>query len=119
MCLRASQKRRGDVSLEEPIGMDGEGNEVTLIDVLGTDAQALHDQVERRVSLECIRKLVKTRLRGRERTVIEMRYGLADGKMYAQQEIAQRLGISRSYISRIEKKAMETLKNAFETGCTF
>ena len=116
MCLRASQKRRGNVSLEEPIGMDTEGNEVTLTDVLGTEAGAVHEEVERRVSLVRIRELVKTQLHGRERTVIEMRYGLADGKAYAQQEIADRLGISRSYISRIEKKAMETLKNAFETG---
>jgi len=116
MCLRASQKRRGDVSLEEPIGTDGEGNEVTLIDVLGTDAQALHEQVERRVSLSRIRELVRTQLHGRERTVIEMRYGLAGAKPCAQQEIAERLGISRSYISRIEKKAMETLRAAFEAG---
>ena len=98
MCLRASQKRKGDVSLQEPIGTDGEGNEITLIDVLGTDPEAVHG------------------LKGREATVIRMRYGLMDGKAYAQQEVAERLGISRSYISRIEKKALERLKEAFETG---
>ena len=96
MCLRASQKRKGDVSLQEPIGTDGEGNEITLIDVLGTDPEAVHGEVEA--------------------TVIRMRYGLMDGKAYAQQEVAERLGISRSYISRIEKKALERLKEAFETG---
>ena len=116
MCLRASQKHRGDVSLEDPIGMDGEGNEITLIDVLGTDGTEVHGEVERRVSLESIRKLVETELHGREKTVIQMRYGLLDGKAYAQQEVAARLGISRSYISRIEKRAMERLKQAFETG---
>ena len=116
MCLRASQKRRGDVSLHEPIGVDGEGNEITLIDVLGTEEGAVHDEVERRVSLQSIRKLVQTQLHGRERTVLEMRYGLIDGQMHAQQEIAKRLGISRSYISRIEKKAMEQLRQAFESG---
>lgn len=116
MCLRASQKRKGEVSLQEPIGADSEGNEITLIDVLGTDEDEVHGQVERRVSLQSVRKLVNSCLRGRERTVIEMRYGLLDGKTYAQQEVAEQLGISRSYVSRIEKKAMEQLKNAFETG---
>ena len=116
MCLRASQKRKGEISLQEPIGMDAEGNEVTLIDILGTDEDEVHGQVERRVSLASVRALVDTCLHGREKTVIEMRYGLLDGKTYAQQEVAQRLGVSRSYISRIEKKAMERLKDAFETG---
>ena len=116
MCLRASQKRKGEVSLQEPIGVDGEGNEITLIDVLGTDENEVHEQVERRVSLQDVRRLVDTCLRGRERTVIEMRYGLLDGRAYAQQEVAEKLGISRSYVSRIEKKAMLALKNAFEHG---
>ena len=113
MCLRASQKRKGDVSLEEPIGMDGEGNAITLIDVLGTEPGAVHDEVERQISLAEVGKLVRTHLHGRERTVIELRYGLLDGRIHAQQEIADKLGISRSYVSRIEKKAMETLKAAF------
>ena len=116
MCLRASQKRRGDVSLQEPIGTDAEGNEITLIDVLGTDGGEVHGEVERRVSLESVRRLVNTCLTGRERTVIEMRYGLLDGEARPQQEVAKRLGISRSYVSRIEKKAMETLRRAFEEG---
>ena len=100
MCLRASQKRRGDVSLQEPIGVDREGNEITLIDVLGTDGGEVHGEVERRISLQSVR----------------VRYGLMDGKTYAQQEVADKLGISRSYVSRIEKKALERLKHAFETG---
>ena len=116
MCLRASQKRRGDVSLHEPIGVDGEGNEITLSDVLGTEEGAVHEAVERRVSLETVRRLVTTQLHGRERTVLELRYGLLDGRMHPQQEIARQLGVSRSYISRIEKKAMERLKHAFESG---
>ena len=117
MCLRASQKRRGDVSLQEPIGVDTEGNEITLIDVLGTDGGEVHGEVERRVSLQSVRELVNTCLKGRERTVIEMRYGLLDGNAHAQQEVAKRLGISRSYVSRIEKKAMDELRRAFEDGC--
>ena len=98
MCLRASQRRKGEVSLQEPIGVDGEGNEITLIDVLGTEAGAVHDEVERKVSLSAIRVLVHEKLKGREKTVLEMRYGLLDGKAYAQQEIADKLGISRSYV---------------------
>ena len=116
MCLRASQKRRGELSLQEPIGIDGEGNEITLVDVLGTDGGEVHDEVERRVSLQTVRRLVERCLRGREKTVIQMRYGLLDGRPCAQQDIADKLGISRSYVSRIEKKAMEQLRTAFESG---
>ena len=100
MCLRASQKRKGEISLHEPIGTDGEGNEITLIDVLGTDGGEVHSEVERRISLQSVRALVNTCLHGRERTVIEMRYGLCGGQPCAQQEVADRLGISRSYVSR-------------------
>lgn len=115
MCLRTSQKRKGEVSLQDSIGMDNEGNEITLSDVLGTDGTEVHGEVERRISLGRVRRLVDTRLRGRERMVLRMRYGMEDGRVYAQQEIAEKLGISRSYVSRIEKKAMEQLKVAFET----
>ena len=95
---------------------DSEGNEITLIDVLGTDADEVHGHVERRVSLQAVRNLVHHGLHGRERTVIQMRYGLLDGRVYAQQEVADKLGISRSYVSRIEKKALEQLREAFEKG---
>ena len=116
MCLRSSQKRKSDISLQEPIGMDAEGNEMTLIDVLGTDEDEVHSRVERRISRASIRRLVETQLRGREKMVIQMRYGLLAGHAYAQQEVAERLGISRSYVSRIEKKAMMRLKEVFDTG---
>lgn len=116
MCLRASQKRKGEISLQEPIGTDSEGNEMTLIDVLGTDEDEVHGQVERRASLDSVRRLTDTCLHGRERMVIAMRYGLLDGRVYAQQEVADKLGISRSYVSRIEKKAMERLRETFEKG---
>ena len=116
MCLRSSQKRKSDVSLQEPIGTDTEGNEITLIDILGTDGGEVHGEVERRISLQSVRELVNKCLEGRERTVIEMRYGLLDGNAHPQQEVAKRLGISRSYVSRIEKKAMDTLRDAFEKG---
>ena len=116
MCLRSSQKRKGEISLQDPIGTDSEGNEITLIDVLGTEADEVHGHVERRVSLEAVRNLVEHGLHGREKTVIRMRYGLLNGHAYAQQEVAEKLGISRSYVSRIEKKAMDRLREAFEKG---
>ena len=101
MCLRASQKRKNDISLQDPIGMDGEGNEIALIDVLGTDGGEVHDEVEKKVSLAAVRAFVESGLQGREKTVIKMRYGLLDGRVYAQQEVADKLGISRSYVSRL------------------
>ena len=116
MCLRASQKRKKDVSLQEPIGTDAEGNEITLIDVLGTDEGLVHGEVERRVSLQAIARLADNCLHGRERTVMIMRYGLHGSRIYAQQEVADKLGISRSYVSRIEKKALQILREAFENG---
>ncbi|MBR6569714.1 MAG: sigma-70 family RNA polymerase sigma factor, partial [Clostridia bacterium] len=97
MTLRASRKRMGDVSLSEPIGTDGEGNEVTFMDVLGTDHDALEEEVIRRVTLERVRQVLY-RLPTRERLVLELRYGLADGVQHPQHEIAEKLGISRSYV---------------------
>jgi len=97
MTLRASRKHKGDVSLSEPIGTDGEGNDVTFMDVLGTDAEELEEEVIRRVTLEQVHQVLSS-LPARERLVLEMRYGLADGTAHPQHEIAKILGISRSYV---------------------
>ena len=108
MYLRSQRKTRGEVFLYDPIGVDREGNEIALIDVLGTDPDAVIDQVgskfEEKSLLEKLRKLD-----GRERDVIELRYGLKGGVRRTQREIARILGISRSYVSRIEKKAVKKL----------
>ena len=114
MTLRASKKRRGDVSLQDPIGTDGEGNDITFMDVLGTDPDALEDEVIRRVTLEKVRRVLHA-LPARERMVLELRYGLTDGVTHPQHEIAKLLGISRSYVSRVEKHAVELLRGAVET----
>ena len=111
MTLRSSRKRQGDVSLEEPVGSDAEGNDITFQDILGTDADALEETVIRRVTLEKVRRVLRE-LPPRERVVLELRYGLADGRMHPQHEIAKRLGISRSYVSRVEKHAIELLRKA-------
>lgn len=109
MLLRSSRKRKGEVSLSEPIGADGEGNDLSFMDILGTDADALEEEVVRRVSLAGIRRLVRE-LPRKERLVIEMRYGLMDGQMHPQHEVASVLGISRSYVSRMEKRAIQMLR---------
>lgn len=111
MTLRASRKRRGDVSLQESVGTDGEGNDITYIDILGTEPGALEEEVIRRVTLGRVREVL-SRLPSRERLVLELRYGLTDGRQHPQHEIAQQLGISRSYVSRVEKHAVALLRDA-------
>ena len=113
MTLRASRKRQRDVSLSDPIGTDGEGNDITFMDILGTDQDELEETVMRRVTLEKVHRVLAL-LPSRERMVLELRYGLADGKMHPQHEIASMLGISRSYVSRVEKHAVELLREALE-----
>ena len=113
MLLRASRKRRGDVSLSDPIGTDGEGNDISFLDILGTAPGQVEDEVVNRISMERVRALVRG-LPRKERTVIEIRYGLLDGVMHPQHEVAQVLGISRSYVSRMEKRAIELLRAGLE-----
>lgn len=115
MLLRASKKRRGDVSLSEPVGTDGEGNDISFMDILGTDAGFVEDEAVRRVMMQRVLKAVKT-LPKKERMIIEMRYGLLDGVMHPQHEAAAALGISRSYVSRIEKHALKMLRTQMEEG---
>lgn len=111
MTLRASRKRQGDVSLQDPVGTDGEGNDVTYMDILGTEPEALENDVIRRVTLQRVQDVLGS-LPPRERLVLEMRYGLTDGRQHPQHEVAKVLGISRSYVSRVEKKAVALLREA-------
>ena len=108
MHLRAKKKHRGEVSLYDPIGMDKEGNEICLLDILGTDRDIVVEEVEYYYDQESIRKQIQY-LNHREKKVLEMRYGLFNGLRRTQKDIAKKLGISRSYVSRIEKKAIEKL----------
>lgn len=107
MHLRNIKKVKQEVSLYDPIGYDKEGNEISLIDILTTDNEII-DKVERKFQEAKIRRKMKT-LTKREQEVIEMRYGLFNGLKETQREIARKLGISRSYVSRIEKKALKKL----------
>lgn len=113
MVLRAGKKRRREVSMQEPVGADKEGNELTLLDILGTEGGEVEEEVERRSSAVRVRRLIRTALLPRERLVLELRYGLGGDAPAAQREVAQALGISRSYVSRIEKRAIEKLALAF------
>lgn len=109
MTLRASRKRQSDVSLQDPVGTDGEGNDVTYMDILGTAPDAVEQDVIRRVTLQRVQSVLGS-LPPRERLVLEMRYGIADGRQHPQHEVAKLLGISRSYVSRVEKRAVERLR---------
>jgi len=111
MHLRTKKKQRGEISLYDPIGIDKEGNEITLMDILGTDRDTVIETVENEFDQEKIRKYVN-QLSKREKHVIELRYGLLNGLRRTQKEIAKKMGISRSYVSRIEKKAIKKLIKA-------
>lgn len=108
MHLRATKKNKGEVSLYDPIGIDKEGNEITLIDVLGTDPEIVPNIVQNNVEFQQMLSRIKY-LNKREKKVVELRFGLINGIRKTQREIARMLGISRSYVSRIEKRALEKL----------
>lgn len=114
MALRASRKYRDEVSLSDPIGTDRDGKDIDLIDVLGSDPDLVEREVTTNTIMERVHRLIGTQLTDRERVVIKLRYGLADQRCVPQREIAAMLGISRSYVSRIEKKALEKLADALE-----
>ncbi len=117
MHFRAQKKYQGDVSLSESIETDKDGNNLFLMDIVGTDDTMLED-LDTRESYEKLRKLVKERLSGREKYIISLRYGLNGDEPKTQREIAAQCGISRSYISRLEKKALEKLRSGFEENET-
>lgn len=116
MYLRAQRKTRLDVSLSEPVGSDGDGNDVLLTDILGTDADIVPNAAEDKMEFERASRLMDSILTDRERAVVRMRTGLADGTPRAQHEVAAAIGVSRSYVSRIEKKALEKLRKALGKG---
>ncbi|HLT57765.1 MAG: RNA polymerase sporulation sigma factor SigK [Limnochordales bacterium] len=109
MHLRSSKKTRSEVLLHDPIGADKEGNEITLLDILGTEPDAVLDRVEWQLEHEKLRRTM-ARLSRRERRILELRYGLLDGVRQTQRDISRALGISRSYVSRIEKRAITKLQ---------
>lgn len=105
MQLRAQRKTRKDISLYSPIGTDKEGNEITISDVLSSDTDCTEDEVNKRMEIRAMLTLLNV-LDERERRVIELRFGLIDGREWTQNEVADTLKISRSYVSRLEKRAI-------------
>ncbi len=114
MHFRASKKTDKDVSLSEPIDTDSEGRPLTLMDVLAAEDTIL-DDLDKKISAEKLNRYIRECLEPREQTVIVWRYGLA-GPPQAQWQVAKRLGISRSYVSRLETKALGKLRRRYERG---
>lgn len=114
MHLRSAKKNRAAVSLNDPIGSDSDGNEVRLIDLLGSDADEIPERVEITIESGRALKMLDTVLDKREKRVIVLRYGIADNIQRPQHEVARLMGISRSYVSRIEKHALLKLREAME-----
>lgn len=110
MYLRAKKKSSREISLYEPIGTDREGNEIQLFDIIETEEEDAHQKAELREDIRLLYQKVESELSPRERLVLKMRYGLYNEEEYTQREIAGQLGISRSYVSRIEKSAIEKLR---------
>lgn len=113
MYFRGQKKSSQDISMSEPIDMDSEGNPLTLSDIIYTDDN-IADDIDKRMKLQKLQKLITEMKDPREKEIIIKRYGL-DGRLpLTQREVADRLGISRSYVSRIEKKALHDLRKAFD-----
>lgn len=113
MHIRKNKKRNGDISLEDALTYDGEGNELHLEDVLGTDDDVVSREYERKMDIDILKKNINS-LNERDRQIMVMRYGLFETTPYTQKEVAELLGISQSYISRIEKKVIRKLKPYLE-----
>lgn len=112
MHLRRTVKLKSEVSFDEPLNTDWEGNELLLSDVMGTDGDVVYKKIENGVETELLRQAL-TKLNAREREIVELRYGLSGADELTQREVADMLGISQSYISRLEKKIIARLKKEF------
>ena len=115
MNIRTNKKNKVQVSLQDPIGTDKEGNEISLIDVLGTDIDYILDQVELNVQISKLYEKVDKILTKREKEIVLLRYGLTTNGYKTQREIAEKLEISRSYVSRIEKRALKKLQKELKS----
>ncbi len=109
MYLRRNNKTRAEVSFDEPLNIDWDGNELLLSDVLGTENDVIYKYIEEEVDKKLLH-LALQKLSGRERKIMELRFGLNNGMEKTQKEVADLLGISQSYISRLEKRIIKRLK---------
>lgn len=109
MYLRRSNRLKGEISIDEPLNQDGDGNELLLSDILGTDADITSRRLEEEVDKNLLRASIK-KLSNRERNIMELRFGFVSGNEKTQKEVADMLGISQSYISRLEKKIIGKIR---------
>jgi RNA polymerase sporulation-specific sigma factor len=116
MSLRFERKSRGTIALEDVIGTDKDGNRIVLCDILSNNEEAVERQAELRLAVEKLYRYIGHVLSTRERVVVELRYGLFGRQCLTQREIAHRMGISRSYVSRIEKRALAKLNEVLESN---
>lgn len=110
MLMRANKKSQGEVSLNDPIGTDKEGNQILLMDIIGADEEDVIREIDTREKIKKLYYNIENLLDNREKEIIKLRYGIIDGNPRTQSEIAEEMGISRSYVSRIEKKAIQKLR---------
>lgn len=113
MYLRKTSSRRQEASIDEPLNVDSDGNELLLSDVLGTDENQVGQRLEQNAERAVLRRSVE-RLSARERQIMELRFGLVDGVEHTQKEAADAIGISQSYISRLEKRIIRDLRRQLE-----
>ena len=118
MYIRKTANQKTEISLDEPINMDGEGNELLLADILGTDEDAISRPLEEDVDKKVLRQALET-LPPREQEIVFLRFGLEGRRELTQKEVAQAMGISQSYISRLEKRILQRLRKEFlrQTSC--
>lgn len=109
MYLRRTSKIKSEISLDEPLNVDWDGNELLLSDILGTEGDIIFKDMEAEVDKALLKQVVE-KLSGREKTIVELRFGLINGKEKTQKEVADLLGISQSYISRLEKRIIKRLR---------
>ena len=115
MYLRSKKKTSKEISLYEPIGTDREGNEIKLYDIIEAEDEDVPEKIYLKENIQKLYERVENELSDREKLVLKLRYGLYNGEEYTQREIAQQLSISRSYVSRIEKSAVEKLRSSFNS----
>ncbi|MEG1557842.1 MAG: RNA polymerase sporulation sigma factor SigE [Oscillospiraceae bacterium] len=113
MFLRKTSNKKQELSIDEPLNIDWDGNELLLSDILGTDSDTVSRKIETETENKLLHKVI-SQLSGRERTIIEMRFGLNGGREYTQKEVADIIGISQSYISRLEKRIIKRMKTSLE-----
>ena len=113
MYLRKSNHARSEISIEEPLNIDWDGNELLLGDILGTESDEVSKDIETEMEIEVLNRAINC-LNGREKQIMQLRFGLNGNKEYTQKEVADMLGISQSYISRLEKKILQRLKKELE-----